>query len=326
MNNIFAKNVSFLMSIVAIAVVATGLSAQAETIDTGSTDSEALLPASQMSPQQLETTTLTPESFTAATQTPAALVEAPFIDSLATSASQATVSGSNSQPSLQKAVPAVNESNPGGLENSNEPQQLEQTPPTQADAMPTASFAYAPVPVPGTTATSAAPLTTPRAPQITPAETADSELAQIDVDPGTPTFGGDSYIGIAGNLGLGGESALGDSSIMVISKIGLTTRIAVRPSIAIENDPVILVPVTFDFSLRPVDAFTERLPIAPFVGGGVAFSTGDDSEIGPLVTAGVDFPITARFTATASVNAAFLDETEVGLLVGIGYNFSALGL
>jgi outer membrane protein W len=78
--------------------------------------------------------------------------------------------------------------------------------------------------------------------------------------------------------------------------------------------------------LRPVDAFTERLPIAPYVGAGVAFSTGDNSDIGPLVTAGVDFPITSRFTATASVNAAFLDETEVGLLVGIGYNFSALGL
>ena len=305
-----------------IAVVGTGLSAQAETIDTVSTDASVV--SFSEFPQQIETASLAPTEAT--TQTPSALVEAPIIDSLTTSVSQATVSSSDSQLSLKPAVPAANEPNPASLENSNEPQQLGQTNQAQADAMPTAGSTYAPAPVPGTTATSAAPLTTPLAPQITPAKTADSEVAQIDVDPGTPTFGGDSYVGIAGNIGLSGDTALGDTSFMVISKIGLTTRIAVRPSIAIENDPVILVPVTFDFSLRPVDAFTERLPIAPFVGGGVAFSTGDNSDIGPLVTAGVDFPITSRFTATASVNAAFLDETEVGLLVGIGYNFSALGI
>jgi len=332
MNNIFDKNVSFLVSLVAlaqltagIAVVGSGLPAQAETMDTGSTDALPKLSLREF-PQQTKTATLTPESFAAATQTPVALVEAPVIDSLATAVSQATVSGGDNQASLQSAVPAVNESNPVGLENSNEPQQLEQTNPTQEAAMPTPGFAYSPGPVPGTTTTSAAPLTAPRAPQLAPAsETDESEVAQVDIDPGTPTFGGDSYIGVAGNLGLGGDSALGDSSFMVISKIGLTTRIAVRPSVGIEDDPVVLVPVTFDFSLRPVDAFTERLPIAPYVGGGVAISTGDDSEVGPLLTAGVDFPITPRFTATAAVNAAFLDDTDVGLLLGIGYNFSALG-
>jgi len=325
MNNIFVKNVSFLVSLVAlaqltagIAVVGSGLPAQAETMDTGSTDALPKLSLREF-PQQTETATPTPESFAAATQTPAALVEAPVIDSLATAVSQATVSGSDNQASLQPAVPAVNQSNPVGLENSNEPQQLEQTNPTQ-------EAARTPTPVPGTTTTSASPLTAPRAPQLAPAsETDESEVAQVDIDPGTPTFGGDSYIGVAGNLGLGGDSALGDSSFMVISKIGLTTRIAVRPSVGIEDDPVVLVPVTFDFSLRPVDAFTERLPIAPYVGGGVAISTGDDSAVGPLVTAGVDFPITPRFTATAAVNAAFLDDTDVGLLLGIGYNFSALG-
>lgn len=324
MNNNFCRQVSFLLSLAALAplavgtaVVGSGLSAQAQTIDTGSNASA--LSFSEF--PQAETATLAPKT-EATTQTPATLVEAPVINSLATS-SQATVSDSDSQR-LQSAVP-TNEPNPASLVNSTESQQL-QTIPTQAAAMPTPGFAYVPAPVPGTTATSAAALTTPRAPQVTPAEIDNSELAQVDVDPGTPTFGGDSYIGIAGNIGLGGDTALGDSSFMVISKIGLTTRIAVRPSVAIESDPVILVPVTYDFRLRPVDAFTERLPISPYVGGGVAISTGEDSEIGPLLTAGADFPITSRFTATASINAAFLDETEVGLLIGVGYNFSALGL
>lgn len=320
----FSKQVSFLLGLAVlaplatgIAVVGSGLPAQAETIDTSSNTSALALSEFP----QAETATLAPET-KAVTQTAATLVEAPALNSLDT-LSQATVSGSDIQPSLQEAVPTANQSNRSELENSTEPQQLQT--PTQADAMPTAG-AYALAPVPGTTATSAAALTTPRAPQVIPAETDNSELAQVDVDPGTPTFGGDSYIGIAGNIGLGGDTALGDSSFMVISKIGLTTRIAVRPSVAIESDPVILVPVTYDFSLRPVDAFTERLPISPYVGGGVAISTGEDSEVGPLLTAGADFPITPRFTATASVNAAFLDETEVGLLIGIGYNFSALGL
>lgn len=322
MNHIFAKNLSFLVSLAALAQIAAvigvvSLPAHAETIDTIRPDAEALPSISEMSPQQI--TTASPASKTSsATQTPAAVVKVPIIDSLALSVSQPIVAASDAQqPSLPEAMPVANESNRSGLENNNQMTQVEQTTTTQQAA-----------PVPGTTVTSAAPLTTQTpAPQQAPASKTDNgDLAQIDVDPGTPTFGGDSYIGIAGNLGLGGDSALGDSSFMVISKIGLTTRIAVRPAVAIESDPVILVPVTFDFSIRPLDAFTERLPIAPYVGGGVAISTGDDSDIGPLVTAGVDFPITSRFTATAAVNAAFLEDADVGVMLGIGYNFSALGI
>lgn len=311
MNNIFGKNLFFLVSLLAIALA--GVPAQAETIDTIRTDAEALPSISETSSKQIEPNNLASET-PSATQTPS--VVTPVLDSL-TSSAQPTPAASDVQPSLPEAMPAANESHRSNLENSANLRQLQETNTTQQAA-----------PVPGTTATSAAPLTTETpAPQQAPASKTDNgDLAQIDVDPGTPTFGGDSYVGIAGNLGLGGDSALGDSSFMVISKIGLTTRIAVRPSVAIESDPVILVPVTFDFSIRPIDAFTDRLPIAPYVGGGVAISTGDNSDVGPLLTAGVDVPITSRFTATAAVNAAFLDDTDVGILIGIGYNFSALGI
>lgn len=329
MNSIFAKNGSFLVILAAlaqlaagIAVVGIGLPAQAE-INTGNTDPKTLLSISELSLQQTETATLAPESFAASTQT--SVVEAPIIDSLAASGAQPIISGS-AFTRLQQEIPATNEPNPTKLENNIGSQQLQTTPPKKA-AMPAAG-AYVPAPVPGTTATSAAALTTPRDRQLAPApKTADvDEVAQIDVEPGTPTFGGNSYIGIAGNIGLDGNSALGDTSFMVISKVGLTTRIAVRPSVAIDNDPVFLIPLTYDFTLRPVDAFTRRLPIAPYVGAGVAFSTGNNSDVGPLLTAGADLPITSRFTATAAVNAAFLDKTDIGILIGIGYNFSALGL
>jgi hypothetical protein len=56
----------------------------------------------------------------------------------------------------------------------------------------------------------------------------------------------------------------------------------------------------------------------------VAISTGDDSTIGALITGGVDVPLSSQFTATAAVNVGFVDETEVGLLIGVGYTFSGL--
>ena len=44
-------------------------------------------------------------------------------------------------------------------------------------------------------------------------------------------------------------------------------------------------------------------------------------NVGFLVTGGFDVPISPQFTATAGVNAGFLDKTNVELLLGIGYNF-----
>jgi hypothetical protein len=35
----------------------------------------------------------------------------------------------------------------------------------------------------------------------------------------------------------------------------------------------------------------------------------------------VDVRVSPEFTATAGVNVGFLDKTDVGLLLGIGYNF-----
>ncbi|MEB3220352.1 MAG: hypothetical protein VKN72_29525 [Nostocales cyanobacterium 94392] len=185
-------------------------------------------------------------------------------------------------------------------------------------------------PVPGTTATSSAELarehqqTNVQYPQanLKPSIPASSDLAQADIDFGGSTRGGSSYVGIAGNIGLGGDSALGDGNFMVISKLGLTDILSVRPSIVLGNDTVILVPVTYDFSFEQVtDPFRERLPFAPYVGAGLALATGDDSQLSFLISGGVDVPLSDKFTATAAVNAAFFNETDLGLSVGVGYNF-----
>ncbi|ALF53093.1 beta-Ig-H3/fasciclin [Nostoc piscinale CENA21] len=144
-----------------------------------------------------------------------------------------------------------------------------------------------------------------------------------DINAGRATRGGSSYVGVAGNIGiLGGDSALGGGNIAVISKVGLTNYISVRPSAVFGDNTVVLVPLTFDFLPRSVNPTGEqRFPVSPFVGAGVAINTGNDADVGLLLTGGVDVPLGDRFTLNGTANAAFLDRTDLGLLFGVGYNF-----
>ncbi|MBR8835485.1 MAG: hypothetical protein DSM106950_16045 [Stigonema ocellatum SAG 48.90 = DSM 106950] len=190
-------------------------------------------------------------------------------------------------------------------------------------------------PVPGTTVTSSAafssqsiePTSQPSTPSVAPTVKPSAHhvaQADINVTPGRVTRGGASYVGIAGNIGLSGSggSALGDGNFTLISKIGLTNSISVRPSAVLGDNPVVLIPVTYDLNLRSLaDPFSEPLPIAPYIGGGVAIDTGNSGDAAFLVTAGVDVPLTRQFTATVAVNAAFFSDPDVGLLFGVGYNF-----
>jgi uncharacterized surface protein with fasciclin (FAS1) repeats len=142
------------------------------------------------------------------------------------------------------------------------------------------------------------------------------------VTPGRATRGGRSYLGVAGNIGLGGDTGLGEGSFAVISKIGLTNRFSVRPSAVIGDDTVILVPLTFDFVPQSANPTGDRVfSISPYLGAGVAIETSDDADVGLLLTGGVDVPLGNRFTINGAVNAAFLGSTDVGLLLGIGFNF-----
>src|SRR6476661_9764326 len=146
------------------------------------------------------------------------------------------------------------------------------------------------------------------------------------IRPGRATRSGPSYIGIGGNLGFGGDSALGDSSFAIISKIGLTNNFSVRPSVLFRDNLTVLVPVTYDFVSQEAVEVSDDFVItaAPYAGAGVAFSTGDNSNFGFLISGGVDVPLSRNFTATAGLNVGFLDGAEVGLLVGVGYTFPNL--
>ncbi|ARV61294.1 hypothetical protein BZZ01_24145 [Nostocales cyanobacterium HT-58-2] len=289
MNTIFfRKNVFWLLSLSAIAVLGSGTSVHAQTVD--NTTSQELTESfgTKAYPNQVssEVESFYPQAFT---PTPAEFIGV--------------------------------EAQTRPISDTNQPQQSIGTRQETAKSVIT--------PVPGTTATSSAVLLAdPQKTQRTEAQAqpSTSEVAQADIDPGRPTRGGSSYIGIAGNIGLGGgDSSLSEGSFAIISKIGLTNAISVRPSVLLGDNTTILVPVSYDFSFRQIsDPFAEPLPVAPYVGAGAAIKTDDGAEVALLLSGGIDVPLTPQFTATAAVNAAFFDETDIGLSIGVGYNFSGL--
>jgi hypothetical protein len=173
---------------------------------------------------------------------------------------------------------------------------------------------------PGTLSTSATQLTE----QQSSSEQADSSVAQSleDIEPGRATRGGRSYIGIGGAIGLSGGTGIGRGGFLINSKIGLTRNISVRPSVIIGDDTDFLIPITYDFIIQSADPF-EPIPFAPFIGGGVTFTTNGDNDVGFLLTGGVDVPLSQQFVANGAVNAGFFgDTTSIGLSFGVGYTFS----
>lgn len=140
------------------------------------------------------------------------------------------------------------------------------------------------------------------------------------IDPGRPTRSGPSYIGVGGNIGISGSSSdLSRGSFAVFSKIGLTESLSLRPAVFFDRNAAIMVPITYDFSFR--DPGNLGVPVAPYLGAGVAISTISPTDVGPMVTAGIDVPVSSVLTATAAVNVGFLDTTDVGIVLGVGYTF-----
>lgn len=181
-------------------------------------------------------------------------------------------------------------------------------------------------PLPGTVITSASALqgeaTDSFAPEATTAEaeteTDETVVAQA-LTPGRATRSGPSYVAAGVNIGFGDRTALGETNFVITSKIGLTNYLSARPGLVVGGSPTILLPITIDFPVGAVVA--DRFSIAPFVGGGLAISTRGGSEVRALAMGGIDVPLSEQFTFTASANAAFFRRPEIGVILGVGYNF-----
>jgi len=154
------------------------------------------------------------------------------------------------------------------------------------------------------------------APGTTPSSTPDNTSG---LEPGRATRSGPSYLGIGGNIGLTGDDTVGEGGFSIFTKVGLTRNLSFRPGAVISGDPVVYLPITFDF---PIESSEEgRFSFAPYIGGGAVISTGDDSNVGGLVTAGVDIPLSNRLVGNASLDVGFADETDVGVRLGVAYTF-----
>ncbi|WP_256090921.1 hypothetical protein [Nostoc sp. KVJ20] len=122
-----------------------------------------------------------------------------------------------------------------------------------------------------------------------PSSAIQSEKVAQTFEPGRATRSGSSYFGVAGNIGLTGNTRVGEGSFAVISKIGLTQNLSFRPAALVGDNTVFLVPLTVDFPVENLEV--TQLSIAPYIGGGVAISTGRDSTVGALISGGVDVPL-----------------------------------
>ncbi|MEP0870453.1 hypothetical protein NDA01_11640 [Trichocoleus desertorum AS-A10] len=303
----FFRRVSSLLSLSALLVICGTLSAQAET----TTPLEATLATPSTQPEV-----------------------APQPDTANTTVTATQVSESANTYSFSATAPTLFANHTEST--SSAAAQVEAAPLAATEALPKASAEMSTemsvetaktAPVPGTTVTSAqvlndqpaiAPTTDEAAVPTT--ETEAPKIAQ-SVEPGRGTRSGSSYVGVGLNVGITGDTALGDTNFTVLSKIGLTRTISVRPSVMIGDDADILIPVTLDFPSYTADEI--GISAAPYVGAGVAITTGDSDVVRLLLTGGVDVPLTPQFTATAAVNAAVFDDTDIGLLLGVGYNFTS---
>ncbi|MEA5450462.1 hypothetical protein VB780_17910 [Leptolyngbya sp. CCNP1308] len=127
-----------------------------------------------------------------------------------------------------------------------------------------------------------------------------------------------AYLGVGGNIGIGnrGNSALSSFGFNIISKISLGPRFSVRAGATATNDRWgFTIPVTYNFNTVSYGGFRAQ----PYVGAGVEIPTSGD--IGLLVNAGADVPISRDFTLNGVANFRLTSGFALGIGLGVGYNF-----
>ena len=342
MKMVFFRQISFLLGFTALTVLASALSANA---DTRLNRSQAIsVEANTTLIEDLESAAITvspvnslpidSNSSNGSLEQAAVLTEDVESGETATSSVKPQLASNPSVTEIPEDTTQQHHLQPANDAAINENQSDSQTQPLDValnDEQPSAKSASSAVveaPIPGTVGTAAdllsaqpelAPM--PEASSDAAVSEADTTIAQTDIDPGRPTRGGASYIGIGGNIGIDGDTALGRGSFVINGKIGLTRTLSFRPAAIIGDDTVFLFPLTYDFRIQSTDPF-EPVRFAPFIGGGLALSTDEDDNLGFLVTGGVDIPLSPQFVANAAINIGFLeDTTDFGLMVGVGYTF-----
>ena len=153
----------------------------------------------------------------------------------------------------------------------------------------------------------------------------DTEISQTESEEEKKTTR--SYIGLGGTIGISGDATpLGEGGFSLAGRTAFTDNLSLHTSNIFQDDGLSLFALTFGIPIK--NKTSEREILFPFVGAGVAIEDlfGDfDAEA--LVTTGVDIPFGEKFVGTVRLNASFPeDDTDLGLLLGVGYRFSLLDL
>lgn len=131
-----------------------------------------------------------------------------------------------------------------------------------------------------------------------------------------------NYFGVGGTIGVSddGDTELGDGGFSLVGRFSFSDSLSIHSASVLGGDSFASFALTTD--LTNVSA-GDKITLIPFVGAGVGIEV-DDFEISPLVTAGVDVPISDLVTGTARVNAAFDDGTDIGVVLGVGIDVLSL--
>ena len=139
----------------------------------------------------------------------------------------------------------------------------------------------------------------------------------------TATSRSADFIGVGASFGY-----VDDISGVVISKFSIADQWAIRPSVSIGDNLAILVPVTYEFNNFNTEIGGAQ--VSPYAGLGASWANennnegSEKSDLHLLVSAGVDVPVSERFTVNAQANLGLFNDTEFGATVGVGYNFGSI--
>ncbi len=136
-----------------------------------------------------------------------------------------------------------------------------------------------------------------------------------------------NYLGLGGNIGISGDTtALGEGGFSLIGRSAFTDNFSLHTSSIFQEDGLSLFALTLGIPIA--NNSSERELLFPFAGAGIAIEDlFGDFGADALITTGVDIPIGKKFIGTARLNLTFPEnDSDLGLLLGIGYNFSIFDL
>lgn len=136
-----------------------------------------------------------------------------------------------------------------------------------------------------------------------------------------------SYIGVGGVIGASNPDpnnivAPTEGAFAIFGKIGFTDYLSLHSSAAFDNDRTHLIfSLTGEAPIRNVA--TGRTLLTPYLGGGVLVNTGQNRGTYPVLSTGVDAPLSRDVSTTVRMDVGFGGRsTDVGFGLGLNYNFN----